>query len=462
MERMTAQTRLERLHAPLTYLLRHYPTRVAVTILAAACLVFALLLRLPAAASGPGAATFSDALFTAVSALSVTGMTVVDPSHWSFFGQVVILLGMKIGGLGIMMLAAILSLAVSRRIGLTQRMLLVSDTKTERLGEVGSLVKVVIVTTTALELSVAILLFPRFLQLYNRPLEAAWHALFYGVSAFNNAGMVPTDVGLYPYLNDWFICLPLMLGVFVGALGFPVILNIINTRKKYHHAHKHWSLHTKLTIYTSAILVLVGFTGFYVLELNNPLTLGELNFSNRVLTALFHAVMPRSAGFNTLSIDNWHRSTWTLTDALMFIGGGSVSTASGIKVTTLAVIILAIRAEARGDRDIEAFGRRIPASVVRVAVAVVCVGAAVVFLAVIILQEITGSGLDVVLFEALSAYATVGLSNGLVRTMPAAGRWVIIALMFIGRTGTMTFAAALAMRDRKRVIRYPEERPIIG
>jgi len=172
--------------------------------------------------------------------------------------------------------------------------------------------------------------------------------------------------------------------------------------------------------------------------------------------------MPRSGGFSTLDVGDMHQSTWALQDLLMFIGGGSASTAGGIKVTTLAVLVLATIAEARGDRDVEAFGRRIPPASLRLAVTVLLAGATLVVVGTMALLAITGETLDVVLYEAVSAFATCGLSTGYTQHLPDAGKYVLTALMFAGRTGTMTLAAALALRDRRRVVRLPEERPVVG
>lgn len=438
---------------------RHSPARLAVTVFAAVIAVFTVLLLAPWATATGDPAPFVDALFTAVSAVCVTGLTVVDTgTYWSSYGQVVILLGIKVGGLGVMTLASILGMAVSRRIGLTQKLLTASETKTERLGEVGSLVRVVIITSTSLELLIALLLFPRFLVLEETVGEAAWHGIFYGISAFNNAGFVPTPEGMAPYVGDWMLCLPIVLGVFVGSLGFPVILNVMRRRRRVDK----WSLHTKLTLTTSAALVVVGTVLFAVLEWTNKGTLGPLSLGEKLLASLFAGVMPRSGGFSTVPTGEMHEASWLITDALMFVGGGSASTAGGIKVTTLAVMLLAILAEARGDRDIDAFGRRIPRDTLRLSVAVVFVGATAVLVSSLLLLEITGETLDVVLFEAISAFATVGLTTGITPDLPDAGKFVLCALMFVGRTGTMTFAAALALRDRRRIVRYPEERPIIG
>ncbi|GMA22858.1 hypothetical protein GCM10025864_06170 [Luteimicrobium album] len=282
--------------------------------------------------------------------------------------------------------------------------------------------------------------------------------LFFGISAFNNAGFVPTAEGLNSAVGDWALCIPLIIGTFIGSLGFPVILNIMRNRKRLDRL----SLHAKLTLVTGAALVLFGAVMFLALEWTNPHTFGPLNVGNKVLASVFQGIMPRSTGFSTVDIGQLHETSWLISDALMFVGGGSASTAGGIKVTTLAVMLLAIVAEARGDRDIEVFRRRIPPETIRLAIAVTFVGATAVLVSSLLLLEITGWSLDVVLYEVISAFATVGLSTGVTPHLPEAGKYVLVVLMFVGRTGTMTLGAALALRSRRRVIRMPEERPIIG
>jgi trk system potassium uptake protein len=438
---------------------RQSPARLAISVFAAVIAVFAGLLSMPFATASGLRAPFVDAFFTATSAVCVTGLvTVPTGAYWSTFGQVLILVAVKIGGLGVMTLASVLGMAVSRRIGLTQKLLTASETRTTRLGEVGSLIRVVIITSTSLELIIAVLLIPRFLALKETIGEAIWHSFFFAVSAFNNAGFIPTEEGLAPHAGDWLLLVPILIGAFIGALGFPVILNIVRNRRKF----RRWNLHAKLTVATSSLLVVVGGALFIALEWMNPETLGPMSVETKLLTALFMGVTPRSAGFSTIDVGQMRESSWLITDALMFVGGGSASTAGGIKVTTLAVMMLAIIAEARGDRDIEVFGRRIPRDTLRLAVAVAFVGATAVLASCLLLLSITGWSLDVVLFEVISAFATVGLSTGITADLPEAGKYVLIALMFIGRTGTMTLAAALALRNRRRVIRLPEERPIIG
>ena len=438
---------------------RQSPARLALGVFALVIAVITGLLSTPWATAHGGRAPFVDALFTATSATTVTGLVVVPTGvYWSPWGIAVILVAIKIGGLGVMTLASLLGMAVSRRIGLTQKLLVSSETKVTRLGEVGSLVRTVIVTSTALEIAIALVLFPRLL-VHGEPVgTAAWHAVFYAISAFNNAGFVPTPHGLDPFVSDWWMLLPIIVGVFIGSLGFPVILNIANHLRE----PRRWSLHSKLTLTTSLGLVVFGSVVVAAFEWTNPGTFRPLDPGGTALASLFAGVMPRSGGFSTVDVGQMHEGTWLLLDALMFVGGGSASTAGGIKVTTLAVMLLAIVAEGRGDRDVEAFGRRIPRETLQVAIAVGFVSATIVLTASLLLLAMTGLTLDRVLFEVISAFATAGLSTGITPDLPTPAKYVLVVLMFIGRTGTMTLAAALALRNRRRVIRYPEERPIIG
>ena len=452
-----------RMHDWITKHVRHSPARSAVVLFIAVCLAVAALLSLPVSTMAGRRPPFLTALFTAVSAVCVNGLTVVDTgTYWSIFGQFIIMLAVAVGGLGIMTTASILGLVVSRRLGLTQRLLMASETKVGRLGDIRALIRVVIITSLICELAIALMIFPRFVFLYRDPLPAAWHAIFYGVSAFNNAGFVPTPHGISRYIGDWFICLPLILGVFIGSLGFPVILNIFSVQKRRLHHWRDWSLHSKITLSTSLALLLFGFISFIAFEFTNPLTLGGLNHNTQVLTALFAAVMPRSGGFATIAPANYTPATRLVTEMLMFVGGGAAGTAGGIKVTTFAVLLLAIRAEARGDRDIEVFHRRLPPDAIRVAVGVLVVAALLIVAGTLTLLSISDASLDEVLFEVHSAFGTVGLTDGLAERLVPTGKVVLIILMFTGRIGSMTLAAALALRDRQRQIRYPEERPIIG
>ncbi len=442
---------------------REYPARLAMAVFAAVIAFFTLLLLPPFATATGERAPFVDALFTATSAVCITGLVVVDTGeYWSDYGRVVILTGIKVGGLGVMVIASLLGMAVSRRIGLTQRLLTASETKTSRLGEVGALVRLIVVTSTTIEAIIALVLLPRFLALGDSVGDAVWHSVFYGVSAFNNAGFVPTSEGLEPYAADWLVIVPIGLGVLIGSLGFPVIHNLLVTRREGRRWLRSWSLHTKLTMTTSLVLVAAGMVLIGAMEWTNERTLGTQGLGHRLLSVFFTAINPRSGGFSTLDTGEMRQETWLVTDALMFVGGGSASTAGGIKVTTLAIMLLAIVAEARGDRDTEVFGRRLPRDTLRLSIAVVFMGATAVLVSCLALLEITEFELSRVLFEVISAFATVGLSTGITGLLPDAAKYWLCALMFLGRVGIISVLGAIALRDRRRIVRFPEERPIIG
>ncbi len=437
---------------------RFSPARLAVTVFAIIVAGIAALLSLPIATASGQRAPFVDALFTATSAVCVTGLTTVDTAtYWSPFGQLVIVLGAAIGGLGIMTMASLLSFAVSRHLGLTQRMLAASENMAG-LGDVISLLRAVAYTAFGVEAVLMLVLLPRFLTLGLDFGHAAWYAFFMALSIFNNAGFVVMPEGLTPYASDWWVGLPIVLGTFLGAIGFPVIRDVVRNR----HRPRQLTLHSKLTLTTYTALSAFSAVAIGAFEWNNPNTYGTLSTSGKLLTALVNSVNARSSGLSTIAPEHMHESTWLLQDALMFIGGGSASTAGGIKVSTFAVLVLAILAEARGDQDIEAFGRRITLSTVRLSVAVAFIGASIVGVSSLLLLELTDLTLDRILFEVISAFATVGLSTGITPILPPGAKYVIIGLMFIGRVGTMTAASALALRERRRVIRMPAERPLIG
>ncbi|GAA4373079.1 TrkH family potassium uptake protein [Paeniglutamicibacter cryotolerans] len=438
------------------------PARLALFTFVLVITVFTSLLSLPVASRDGTPTPFHDALFTAVSAVCVTGLTVVSTAtHWSFFGQLVMIIGVFVGGLGILTLASVLSLAVSKRLGVRGKLMAqnsMNTSATSALGEVGSLLRIVITTSVAIEVALMLMLTPRFLVLGESFPTALWHGIFYSISSFNNAGFTPHSDGLVPYETDLWILVPLMLGVALGSLGFPVLMILIahrfNTRR--------WPLHTKLTLLVTGILLSAGTLFWGALEWNNPETIGEMDVGDKVIHAAFASVMTRSGGFNLVDQIDMHPATMLLSDALMFAGGGSASTAGGIKVTTIAVMFLAIFAEARGDTDVRAFGRRIPEGTMRVAISVIVLGATLVSVATGTLLVLSGTTLDRALFESISAFATVGLSTNLSAELPPAGKYVLSALMFAGRIGTITLAAALTLRQRNQLYHYPEERPIIG
>ncbi|MCS6711321.1 TrkH family potassium uptake protein [Brachybacterium sp. EF45031] len=435
------------------------PARLALVVFTLMLVVFTGLLSLPAAAADGQRTPLVDAMFTAVSAICVTGLVTVDTgTHWSTFGLVLLMIAMKMGGLGLLTLASLLGLSVMRQMGLAQRIITASETRAEKLAEVGGVLRTIVITSTSFELLTFLALVPYMISTEHGWGESLFLGAFYAISAFNNAGFVPEAAGTLQYVaNPWF-SVPVGLAVFVGALGFPVILVLVRRWS----TPRLWTLHAKLTLSTSAILFAAGFLGYLVMEWSNPATLGPHGLGTKMLASAFASVMPRSGGFSTIDIGALHEETRLFTDLLMFIGGGSGSTGGGIKVTTFALLVLSIIAEARGDRDVEVFNRRIPHETIRQAIGVMVMSTAIIFVATFAVLRLEPFSLDQVVFEVLSAFGTVGLSTGITGDLSTAGKYVIIACMYLGRIGPMSLGAALALRSRARVVRLPEERPIVG
>jgi trk system potassium uptake protein TrkH len=278
------------------------------------------------------------------------------------------------------------------------------------------------------------------------------------VSAFNNAGFSIHADSLVRYAADAWILLPIMLAIVVGGIGFPVLHDL---RQRWRDP-RHWSLHTKLTLAGTSFLLAAGFFAVLLFEWNNLSTIGELPLADKLWNGAFISVSARTAGFNTVDVGALRHETWALHYLLMFIGGGSAGTAGGVKVGTTAVLALLVLAEVRGHSDAEAFGRRIGAAAQRQAVTVLVLGSVVVALATVVLLRMTHFPTDELIFEVISAFGSVGLSTGLTPTLPVAGQMLLALLMFIGRVGTITFAASLVLGERRMPYRYPEEHPIVG
>ncbi|NQX37055.1 TrkH family potassium uptake protein [Herbiconiux sp. VKM Ac-2851] len=434
------------------------PALLALAIFLLVALLFTGLLTLPIAAADGRATVLHDAMFTAFSAVTVTGLVSVDTAeHWSFFGEFVILLGIQIGGLGIITIALLLSRAVTRSFGVQVRIFAQQGIGASKLGEVQSLLRIVILTTLVLEGTLALVLIPRFIMLEGWA-HGIWDGLFYAISAFNNAGFAPNPGGLMAYDGDFWITIPVMIGVFVGSFGFPVFLVLMVSK----HHWRRWSLHTKLTLTTTIVFLLLGALAWGVFEWSNTATIGDMTVGEKIFHSLFASTMMRSGGFSLTDYGESNPVTLLVTDALMFVGGGSASTAGGIKVTTIAVLFLAIVAEAKGDKNVMIFGRTIPQGVLRVAISVTFLGATLVLVATGLIMTVSDAPLDRILFEVISAFATCGLSVGLSEELHPVGLYVLTALMFAGRIGPIGLASALAIRRRNLLFRYPDERPVIG
>lgn len=427
---------------------------------AAAVAVGTVLLMLPVSSEGPGGTSLLTALFTSTSAVCVTGLVVVDTStHWSTFGECVVLALIQVGGLGIMTFASLLGILVWRRLGLRSRLTAAAETKAVGLGEVRSVVRGVVVTSLLFEAVTAAVLTLRFALAYDEQWpRAAYLGVFHSVSAFNNAGFALWSDSLTPFVTDPFICVPIALAVIAGGLGFPVWLEL----RRHLRQPRRWSMHTRMTLTATLVLLVAGSVFVTVNEWSNPATLGALDPPGRVLAGFFQGVMPRTAGFNSLDYGEMRDGTLLGTEILMFIGGGSAGTAGGIKVTTFVLLLYVIWAEVRGEQDVEAMERRIGDRTVRQALTIALLSVAAVVLATFVLLELTTHPTRDVLFEAVSAFATVGLSTGITADLPGSAQLVLAALMFLGRLGPITLVSALALRERPTLHRLPEGRPILG
>jgi trk system potassium uptake protein len=437
-----------------------HPVRLVPVAFLATITVGAVLLMLPVSRADESGPVVMPAAFTSVSAVCVTGLSTVDPStFWSPFGQAVILVLVQIGGFGIMTLATLLSLMVAGRMGLRSMLVVQSESHSLNLGDVRDVLRRVAVTMALFEIGIAIVLSIRFAVAYDESAGTAiWHGLFHAVSAFNNAGFALYSDNLIGFVADPWICLPLCVAVIAGGIGFPVLAELY--RKV--GGPRHWTVHTRLTVYGSLLLLLVGAASMALFEWDNPDTLGPLSGPAKALAVMTGTVMPRTAGFNTIDYGSVTSESLVVTDALMFIGGGSAGTAGGIKVATFFLLGYVIWAEIRGERDVTVAHRRIPASTQRQALTVALLGVAVVGVGTIAILLTGDYPLEVSLFESVSAFGTVGLSTGITGSLSSSGQVVLMVLMFVGRVGTITVASALALRSRHRLYTLPEQRPIVG
>lgn len=436
------------------------PVRLVPALFLAAIGVGTVLLALPLATVGPGAAPVITALFTATSAVAVTGLITVDTAtYWTPFGQAVILLLFQIGGFGIMTAAVVLGLVAGRDIRLRDRMLTQVERSRLSAGNARSVLTLALRVTLFVEGISAIILAVRLRAIYHEEWgEAVWHGVFHAVSAFNNAGFSSYSDSLMGFQSDPWVLGTIMVAVIVSSLGFPVLQEMRNRPL----AFRRWTIHSKITLIGTVALLIVGFVAIIAAEWSNPATLGPMGWGDKMLNAAFHSAMPRTAGFNSLDVGAMRIETLSVTYILMFIGGGSAGTAGGIKVTTAALVLMIVWSEIRGQRDAVAMGRRVGHRVERQAVAVVVLATLLIGAGTIVLLSVTVLPLSDVVFECISAFATVGLSTGVTGELPVSAQLVLIALMYIGRVGTVTVATALALSNGRRPFRYPEENPIVG
>ena len=437
-----------------------HPARVIAGGFGTAILIGTALLSLPVATETGAGAGLLDAVFTATSAVCLTGLTTVDTgTYWSTFGELVILGLIQAGGLGIMTLATLFAVLMSGRLGLRARLLAQAETRALGLADVRRVLRNIVIFSLACEAVVAIVLTIRFMTAYDKSFgAAAYDGVFHGISAFNSAGFSLNADSLMGFVADPWVSLPVAIAIVLGGIGFPVVFELARSWRR----PRGWSVLTQITLVVMGALLAAGAIVLTLTEYSNPKTLGPLSGPAKILAGFFAAATSQAGGFNTIDVSAMRPESWLMMEVLMFIGGGSAGTAGGIKVTTFGLLAFVIWAEIRGETRVHVGRRRIPESNQRQALAIALLGIGLVAVATFTLLHLTTHSTDRVLFDAVSAVGTVGLSTGIIADLPPAGHLMITLLMFIGRIGPLTVASALALRERPRRFELPEERTIVG
>lgn len=445
----------------LTRRLVNHPGRLTIFYFLTLAALSTTLLMTPIAMPKDETTTFTTAFFTAVSAISTCGISIVNSTtHWTTFGQGVLIFAVQMGGLGVMTFASLIALAVNHHLKATQRMLTANELGTTKLGEIKGVLTVVITTAFVIEGITFVALFPGLYKVnHGNVRHTLWESLFFAVMAYNNAGFTPDGAGLH--VNNWAVGLPILASAFCGTLGFPVLLNLMRSWRM-RRPPKRWSLHTKLTLTTTFCIVIASFTWFLLMEWNNKLLFAGNGIEPRLWHAMVAAVMPRSSGFDLSWMPGVSDATKVFLSIVMFIGGGSTSTAGGIRVTTFAVTLLTCRAAFTGRHDINAFHRRIHTQAVMTAVAVSTACLMLVTVVSMALMIITGCSLCDALFDTCSAFGLGGYSVGVASESSPTVLYILAATMFIGRLGPLTIAYAISRPHNLEAVRYPTEQIVVG
>lgn len=444
--------------------LQFKPTQTIVIGFALIILIGSLLLSLPLASRSGQSIGFVDAAFTSTSAVCVTGLVIVDTyTHWSLFGQIVILLLIQIGGLGFMTVATLFSFMLRRRISLKERLVIAESFNQYTLQGIIRLVKRVLIATLIIEGIGAFFLSLRFIQDFG-VVNGIYKGIFHSVSAFCNAGF---DImgqeqafsSLTAYSGDISVNLIVTSLIIIGGLGFVVWDDIYNARN-----YKKLHFHSKVVLFMTGSLLALGFVSFFLIEFNNGATLASMNGKDKILASLFQSVTPRTAGFSTVNFSEMRNASVFITMLLMFIGASPGSTGGGIKTTTLGVLLFTAISVIRGREDTEIFKRRISNRIVTRALTITLLALLLVFTATIILASAEDITLAEALFEAISAFATVGLSLGITADLTTISKLTLIATMFIGRIGILTVVLSFmsGIQDKNASYRYRKEKLMLG
>lgn len=435
------------------------PAQIVVVGFAVTILVGAMLLNLPFASKSGQSVGFINALFTATSATCVTGLVVVDTgTYWTNFGKVIIIGLIQVGGLGFMSMATLFSMLIGKKISLRERLIIQESLNQNDLAGLVRLTRHILIGTLIIEGMGALLLSSVFIP-EKGIIKGLAYGLFHSISAFCNAGfdLVGNGRSLTPYVDNITVNLTICSLIILGGLGFTVIADVLQKGKT-----QRLSLHSKIVLTMTSVLIFAGFALFFLFEAGNPSTLGGLSIKGKVLGAFFQSVSPRTAGFNTIDIAAMTDSSKFLTIILMFIGGSPASTAGGIKTSTFALLVIAIITLIKGREHVEIYKRSIPYSAITKSLAVFGLAMTLVVTVTMILNITEKFDFLDILFEAVSAFGTVGLTLGITSGLTSIGKIVVIFTMFAGRVGALTILIALASREKKTLLKYPEGKVIVG
>lgn len=446
---------MRRIHSKLTQ------TQMIVVGFMLIILTGSLLLMLPWASRSHEVTPFLDTLFTATSASCVTGLVVVDTwSHWSVFGQVIILILIQVGGMGFMTLGVFMAILLRRRIGLKTRGVLQESINSLQIGGIVKLAKKIIQGTVFFESVGALILMYRFIPKVGMA-RGIWYGIFHSVSAFCNAGFdlmgyVEPYQSLCGYAGDWLVNLTIMSLIVIGGIGFFVWDDIATKKLKV----RRYTLHTKLVLMTTLALIIGGALFFFFTEQSNVLR--NMPFAERIWASFFQSVTARTAGFNTVDTGALTEGSKFVTILLMFVGGSPGSTAGGIKTTTLIVLLVCVRSNMRQEKGYNILDRRLDEEVVRKACTVMCTNLLLMLTATIVMLVLQPFALTDVLFETASAIGTVGMTTGITRSICSISKAVLIFLMYCGRIGSLTFALSLRGNKHEPAVKQPVEQVMIG
>lgn len=432
----------------------------------AVILIGTVLLMLPLSTADGSWGDLVTALFTSTSAVCVTGLVVVDTgTYFSFFGQVFLLLLIQVGGLGYMTATTFLLLVLGRKFGLRDKVAIQQSLDQKGLSGVDQLIKSIIAVTLIIELTGAFAMMPVFIPRYGFD-RGVWMALFHSVSAFNNAGFGLLPDNMIQYATSIPINLIIPMLIILGGIGYQVIMDSylwVRDRASGRRGRIVLSLNYKVAVSTTLFLLTVGTIGMLLVEYNNPGTFGPFNFRDKLLLAWFQGVVPRTAGFNSTDYTKMTEAGWFLTIILMFIGASPGSTGGGIKTTTFRVLFECTKAVLQGKEEVVSYQRQIPMNLVLRAVGVLF-GALVTVLIASALIELSDPSVEFtrIVFEVVSAFATVGLSTGITAGVSTFAKLVLVATMYIGRVGILLLMSAILGDPSPTAVNYPEANLLVG